>query len=441
MPEGTREPARRLGRREFLSAGVSSSLALYLAACGGSSDKSSGGSPASGQQVTLHNLFQQQAGYSADDVAGMTARFEKANPNIKVNNTLVSYEALHDKIVAAAPAGTYDIVLGDCIWPAEFGSKGIVQDITDDVNSLPVNKIFPGAIQMALYQGKYYGQPWILDTKYLFYNKQMCSQAGVSLSDLKTIDGLVASLKKIKQSGAVQYPWIGSWAQAEAVICDYAQFLGAYDGKFLDSSGKAVFNTGGGVKALEFMKMLLDDGLANPASTSALEDDVLKSFSEGQNALNLNWTFQLASANDPKQSKVAGQTGLLHTPAGPNGKAPRCNGGQPVMISRTAEHPTEAWAYIKFISGQAQQNQYSTVSLPIWASSYTDPAVIKQAGKDLVDVAKTQLPDMILRPQVPNYNACSAKLQVEIQNALLGKSSVQDALNTAAEFFDSNANA
>jgi len=431
---------RRTNRRDFIGVGVATGAALYLAACGGSGGGATSTS-LSKEPVTLNNLFMQQAGYSPQDLAGMTKGFEKAYSNITVKNTLVPYDALHDKIVAAAPAGTYDIVLGDCIWPAEFGSKGIVQDITDDVNSLPVNKIFPGAIQMALYQGKYYGQPWILDTKYLFYNKQMCSQAGVSLSDLKTIDGLVASLKKIKQSGAVQYPWIGSWAQAEAVICDYAQFLGAYDGKFLDSSGKAVFNTGGGVKALEFMKMLLDDGLANPASTSALEDDVLKSFSEGQNALNLNWTFQLASANDPKQSKVAGQTGILHTPAGPNGKAPGCNGGQPVMISRTAEHPTEAWAYIKFISGQAQQNQYSTVSLPIWASSYTDPAVIKQAGKDLVDVAKTQLPDMILRPQVPNYNACSAKLQVEIQNALLGKSSVQDALNTAADFFDSNANA
>ena len=61
----------------------------------------------------------------------MTAAFEKAYPNIKVNNTLVAYEALHDKIVAAAPAGTYDVVLGDVIWPAEFGSKGIVKDISE----------------------------------------------------------------------------------------------------------------------------------------------------------------------------------------------------------------------------------------------------------------------------------------------------------------------
>jgi len=430
---------RPVTRRDFITVSAAAGAAFYLAACGGSGGSNTT-TALSKEPVTLNNLFMQQAGYSPQDLAGMTKAFEKQYPNITVKNTLVPYDALHDKIVAAAPAGTYDIVLGDCIWPAEFGSKGIVQDITSDVNSLAVDQIFPGAIQMAFYQNKYYGQPWILDTKYLYYNKDMCSEAGVSTADLKTIDGLVKSLKKIQSSG-VQHPWIGSWAQAEAVICDYAQFLGAYDGKFLDSSGKAVFNTGGGVKALEFMKMLLDDGLANPASTSALEDDVLKSFSEGQNALNLNWTFQLATANDPKQSKVAGQCGILHTPAGPSGKAPGCNGGQPVMISRTAEHPVEAWAYIKFISSQEQQNQYATVSLPIWSASYSDPAVIKQAGKDLVNVAKTQLPDMILRPQVPNYNACSSKLQVEIQNALLGKSSVQDALDSAADFFDSNANA
>ena len=118
----------------------------------------------------------QQAGYSPQDLAGMTKAFEKKYPNITVNNTLVPYDALHDKIVAAAPAGTYDVVLGDCIWPAEFGSKGIVQDISSDVNSLAVDQIFPGAIQMALYQSKYYGQPWILDTKYLYYNKHDVQQ-------------------------------------------------------------------------------------------------------------------------------------------------------------------------------------------------------------------------------------------------------------------------
>jgi multiple sugar transport system substrate-binding protein len=438
-PDHTPTVEKSYTRRRFITTGASTTAALYLAACG-SSSKSSGTASSGSGKVTLNNLFQQQAGYSAADLAGMTTAFEAANPNIKVNNTLVAYEALHDKIVAAAPAGTYDVVLGDVIWPPEFGSKGIVQDITDKVSALPIPQIFPGALSMAQYKGKYYGMPWILDTKYLFANGSMLGKAGVKPADLRTWDGVVAALKQIKSKGIVKYPWLGSWIQAEAVVCDYAQLLGAFGGKFLDASGKPAFQTGGGLKALEFMKMLIDQGLANPASTTAKEQDVLNSFAQGQIAMNLNWTFQLAAALDPKQSRVSkDNVMIMHTPQGTAGTpAPGCNGGQPVMIAAGSKHPSEAWEYIKFITSQPAQNKYVADSLPIWSASYTDPAVIKGAGAQLVSVAKTELPDMILRPQVPSYNAASQELQVQIQNALLGRKTPQAALNAAAAAFTSS---
>jgi multiple sugar transport system substrate-binding protein len=441
---------KRTTRRGFITTTATAGMGLYLAACGGSSSSSSSSAASSGAAsssapaassgpVTLNNLFQQQAGYSASDLAGMTKMFEQANPHIKVNNTLVAYEALHDKIVAAAPAGTYDVVLGDCIWPAEFGSKGIVKDISSDVKSLPTSQIFPGALVMADYKSKYYGMPWILDTKYMYANGSMLKKAGVNPASLKTWDGVVAALKQIKSKGLVKYPWLGSWSQAEAVVCDYAQLLGAFGGKFLDASGKPAFQTGGGLQALEFMKMLLDQGLADPASTSSLEEDVLKAFAQGKIAMNLNWTFQLAASLDPKQSQVAkDDVMILHTPSGTAGAAPGCNGGQPVMVTSGTKHPNEAWQYIKFITSQSVQNQYVVDSLPIWSASYTDPAVVKKAGEQLVSVAKTQLPNMILRPQVANYNASSQALQVQIQDALLGKKSPQAALNAAAAAFSSS---
>ena len=83
------------------------------------------------------------------------------------------------------------------------------------------------------------------------------------------------------------------------MICDYTPLLGAFDGTFLDDSGKPAFNTGGGVQALAFMKASLDEGLSNPASTESLEEDVRKTFSSGQAALALNWTYMYGLANDP----------------------------------------------------------------------------------------------------------------------------------------------
>ena len=446
-PDETPDVERHHTRRGFLAAGVGTAASIYLTACGSSSSgggssstsTSSAASSSSGP-VTLNNLFQQQAGYSAADLAGMTKAFEKANPNIKVNNTLVAYEALHDKIVAAAPAGTYDVVLGDCIWPAEFGSKKIVADITDRVKTLPVSKIFPGALAMADYRDHYYGMPWILDTKYLYANGTMLKKAGISTAELRTWNGVVGALRKLKSSGQVKYPWLGSWAQAEAVVCDYAQLLGTFGGRFLDASGKPAFNKGGGVKALEFMRSLIEQGLADPASTSSLEEDVLKAFAQGRIAMNLNWTFQLAAAKDPSQSQVAhDQVVIMHTPQGtPGMTAPGCNGGQPVMIASGSKHADQAWEYIRFITGQSTQNDYVKDSLPIWAASYNDPKVLKTAGKQLVSVARTQLPDMILRPQVTDYNAASQALQVQIQDALLGHKTAQDALNSAASAFASS---
>jgi multiple sugar transport system substrate-binding protein len=291
---------------------------------------------------------------------------------------------------------------------------------------------------MALYKGKYYGMPWILDTKYFYANTAMLKKAGKTTADLKTWPDVVSTLEALKSKGVLKYPFMGSWKQAEAVVCDYATLLGAFGGKFLDESGKPVFNTGGGVKALEFMKMLLDKGLANPSSTTSAEEEVLKAFAAEQVALNMNWTFQLAGATEPSKSKVpAGDVAILHTPQGsPGVSPPGVNGGQPVMITSGSNHPNEAWEFIKFITSQPVQNKYVKDSLPIWASSYAAPEIVKTAGPQLVSVAKTQLPSMILRPQVTNYNAASQELQVQIQRALLGKTSPQEALNTAVKAFN-----
>jgi multiple sugar transport system substrate-binding protein len=420
----------RLSRRGFLSAAVGVGAGAALAACGG------GGGSGSGGTTTIRALHQQQAGYSAADIQGMTAAFMKANPTIKVENTLVAYEALHDKIVAAAPAGTYDVVLMDCIWPTEFAKKHVVADISDKVNALPgLSGIFPGAIETAKYQGKYYGMPWLLDTKYLFYNTEMLAKAGIKPEQLATWDGVKAAAQTLKAKKIVEFPLTGSWAQAEAVVCDYAALLGAFGGSFLDAAGKPAFTTGGGLQAMQFMRELISTGLANPTAKESVEDDVVKTFSQGNAAFALNWTFMYGQANDPKQSKIAGKVGMLHTPAGPGGKAPGVNGASALAITSGSQHQDAAWEYVKYLTSQSVQDKFATSSLPIWKASYDEPAVQKAGTPAVVAVAKTQLQDMILRPQVPNYNAASQQLQVDIQKALLGSKDPAAALTEAANAF------
>lgn len=419
-----------MSRRGFLTAAMGVGAGAALAACGSGSGSGNSG------QVTIRALHQQQAGYSASDIQGMTAAFMTANPNIKVENTLVAYDALHDKIVAAAPAGTYDVVLMDCIWPTEFAKKQVVADISSKVKALSgLDGIFPGAIETAKYQDKYYGMPWLLDTKYLFYNTEMLQKAGIKPDQLATWDGVKAAAQTLKTKNIVQYPLTGSWQQAEAVICDYAALLGAFGGRFLDDAGKPAFQTGGGVQALQFMVDLVKSGLANPAARTSVEDDVVKTFTQGNAAMALNWTFMYGLANDPQQSKVVGKVGMAHTPAGPGGKAPGVNGASALAITSGSQHQDAAWEYVKYLTSQAVQDKFATSSLPIWKASYDEPAVQKAGTPAVVAVAKTQLQDMILRPQVANYNSASQQLQVSIQKALLGQQTPQAALAEAANAF------
>jgi multiple sugar transport system substrate-binding protein len=371
-----------------------------------------------------------QAAYSETDVKNMTEQFQKQNPGIKVNLTFVTYEALHDKIVAAAPAGTYDTVLVDVIWPAEFASKKMIVDITDRFPESERSKIVAGGLKTTEYDGRYYGVPWILDTKYFFYNKKMLGEAGVNPPP-DTWDGVVEAARALKSKGVVEYPLIWSWAQAEAIICDYAQLLGAYGGQFFDENGKSTFNTGGGLQALEFMRMTLDEKLSNPASTETLEDDARKVISQGEAAMALNWTYMFALANDPKESQVAGQIDIAHTPKGPAG-APGVNGSMGMAITSGSQNQDAAWKYIQFMTSQKIQNQYAKLSLPIWKSSYDDKQVI-QALPEVVPVAKTQLNDLILRPVVTQYNDVSHTMQVELQQALTGDKTPKQALDDAAK--------
>jgi len=412
--------------------------ALSLAACGGTAaDNTTGGTSNTGSApaanpVTLNALFMQQAGYSQEQIDNMLTAYQQANPNVKVNATYVAYEALHDKIVTAAPAGTYDVVLVDVIWPAEFATKGILMDVTDRYPAAWKDQMLGGAYYTAQYDGKFYGVPWGPSTKFLYANEDMLAAVGATDADLATWDGLLAVAKKIKDAGLVQYPLAWSWDQAEAVICDYGQLLGAFGGQFTDAAGDLDVNNTVGVQTLTWMKQTMDDGLTNPASTTFLEDDVQKALAQGQTAFGLNWESTFADLQDPNQSTVVGKIHILPTPQGPTGARPGINGAMALGIPSTSKNPDAAWDLITYLTSQDVQNQYPTGWLPNWVSSYSDPTITSQAP-ELFAAAQTGYADLILRPTVPNYNAASAALQAEIQNALLGTKTPQQAMDDAVK--------
>lgn len=90
--------------------------------------------------------------WAGSDIEAITQEFEVQNPDVDVQLDFVTYEALHDKIItsAASGAGGYDVVLMDCIWPAEFASADFILDVTDRIAEDVKADIWPGALEAVM---------------------------------------------------------------------------------------------------------------------------------------------------------------------------------------------------------------------------------------------------------------------------------------------------
>ena len=383
------------------------------------------------EPVTLNALFMKQASYSEDDVKSMTADFEKANPGVKVNLEFVPYEALRDKTIAAQASNGYDVVLFDAVWPPEYANNGFLVDVSSRINKADIAKIFDGAWTTVQYGGKYYGLPWILDTKYLFYNTEILKKAGIKAPPT-TFQELMAQSEIIKKKGLVKYPLVSSWAQAEALVADYTVYLSAFGGKFLDANGAPAFQTGGGLKALEWMVDSVKKGISNPNSKEYLEEDVRRVFSSGQAAFALNWTYMYNLAQDKKESKIVGKVGIAPGPRGDGAKVGSVNGSMGLGVTSGSQHVEEAWKYVSFLTSKPVQEKYAKLSLPIWKASYTSPAVTK-GQESIIKAANISIGAMYPRPAVVKYQEISTILQKALQTAILGKTSPKAALEDAAK--------
>ncbi|MBP2169388.1 multiple sugar transport system substrate-binding protein [Erwinia toletana] len=383
-------------------------------------------------KTAINALFMTQAAYSENDIRAMTSDFEKQHPDISVNLEFVPYEALHDKIVAARGAGSkgYDVVLFDAIWPAEFTKFDLLQDVSARIKPEEKEKVFAGAMNTVVYKGKTLGMPWILDTKYLYYNKAMLAKAGITTPP-QSWQQVMEQSELLKQKGIVKYPLVWSWSQAEALICDYTTLVSAFGGQFYQN-GKLNFSSPASLQAVNYMKNSLDKGVTNPNSREYLEEDVRKAFSNGDAAFALNWTYMYNMANDAKQSKVAGDVGIVPAPGDAPGKASAVNGSMGLGIAKASEHADQSWQFISYITSQPVQDKYSRLSLPIWKSSYDDPAVQK-GQEELIAAAKKSLNVMLSRPETADYSRLSNSLQQQLQQILQGQVTPEAGMQAATK--------
>jgi multiple sugar transport system substrate-binding protein len=396
------------------------------------------------EPVTIRVLTMQQAAMTTDEMDSVAKEFMAANPDIKVEMEYVSYDALHDKFVTAMATNPppYDVVMVDVVWYTEFVKAGYLADVTEKITPDMQQGVFDTAWNVVTVDSKRYGMPWLLDTKYFYYNQDILKQAGFDAPP-KTWEEMVQQAEAIKAKGLVDYPIVWSWAQQEAAICDFTALVYGNGGRFVDDKGNPAFNEAEGVGALEWMVKTIDDGISNPASISDVEEDVRNVFSSGKAAFALNWLYMYDLANfNADESQVTGKVGITTIPvfdsvAKSGVESASVDGSSGFSVVATSPNQDAAWKYIEYLTSQPTQMKYSLHQLPIWKTSYEGDNLkqlegIGQASPVTVPMFEQQFQFAHVRPTVPYYLEGSKALQLALQLALTKQKTPQEALDEAA---------
>jgi multiple sugar transport system substrate-binding protein len=251
---------------------VSALTALTLAACG-SSGGGSGGNKNTLSMVAA-DYGTGPANTSQKYWQGIANDFHKANPDIKVNVKVVSWNDIDNQIKTAVQNKNLpDITEGN--YYANYAQEGLLYK-ANDVLSKPDNQV-QTFTKLGTYKGTQYGIPFTTSSRTLFYNKKLFQQAGIS-SAPQSWDDVKADALKIKALGKIGYglPLGSEEAQAESLL-----WILGNGGNYTDSSGKFTINSSQNVETFQFLKDLVKSGATEPNPGTKNRTDLWKQFAQG----------------------------------------------------------------------------------------------------------------------------------------------------------------
>ena len=374
---------------------------------------------------SLRVLYSAQTSYQEPAINSTADIFSKLT-GVDVEIDYVAYADQYQRLQESI--ADYDVVSLDQVWLETLTAKNLLAPLTNYYTRAIRDDIAPELLGAFRVQKQLMAFPSLLNFQLFFYNKAMLEDAGFDTAP-KTLEELLEQMTALKEQGIAQYPWTDAWRQSEGLLCDYVWLTAAFGGQLFDEDEQPIFDTGAGLKALEFMRLLIDKQLANPDILLNDELTVKDQFLAGEAAFTSNWVFMqgfLERADSGMQSE--GKLALLPVAEGISKKTVSVSAFQGISITANAADKDLAWQWIEFFTSSLVQRAY-LYEMPIWTSvRNSDDA--KLFLSDL-GIKETQLKSVQHRPMLENYVQISNILQKHIYAALEGSVLPAEALRSA----------
>lgn len=224
----------------------------------------------------------------------------------------------------------------------------------------------------------------------------------------------------------------------EAITGRFYELLVANGGAMFDDAWVPTFNSAAGVEALQFFVDLYAAKAVPAGVPNYTWDDTGLGFASGSIAMDLDWGGWTAFFNDPANSKVAGNIGLIRAPKGSGGKRTGWSGSHSFSITEACDNKDAAASFVTFLTSYDNQMVEARKGLlPTRAQVWNDAiAEFEAAGNAFsADVMRTfqasMSEDAFTPPLIPEWIEVSNVLWPKLQAAMVGDMTAQEALDAA----------
>ena len=271
------------------------SMALALAACGGSAAPaateapkadapaatSAPAAPAADGKVTVTMIAAQYGPKTGDWWVDFEQKFEAANDGIDLVVDCVSWNDIYTVVNTRIANGQAPDLLNIDVF-ADYQADGLLLPAEDWCSAETYAKFYQAFLDQSVVDGVVWAVPDLASARAMYYNKDILAEAGVEVPT--TWEELTAACKTIKEKCPDIYPW-GIDMTTDEGQAAFAYYTWGNGGGFVDDNGEWILNSAENVAAVEYAVGLVKDGLTNSDPANNTRYDLQDLFCAGKLAM------------------------------------------------------------------------------------------------------------------------------------------------------------
>lgn len=366
-------------------------------------------------------------GREGEVVRDLVKDFERET-GIRVEVQQIPWSAAHEKLLTAyVGRSTPDVAQLGNTWISEFTALHALDPLDARVASstaLTRESFFPGIWDTNVLDGTTWGIPWYVDTRVLFYRRDLLARAGYD-SIPGTWEAWRTCMRAIKrQAGEQKYAIFLPTNEWTVPV-----LLGLQAGSpLLDDEGtRGAFSAPEFRRAFDFFIALFRESLAPPLSGTQIAN-LYQEFERGYFSMYVTGPWNVGEFKNRLPANMQRSWATAPMP-GPEGGASRVSlaGGSSLVLFSASRRHDDAWKLIEFLSRPDQQIRFyhACGDLPARREAWRDTSLTNDAP---MRAFGEQLERVVPTPKVPEWEQIAIRLQSTIESVVRGATSADSAL-------------